>query len=43
MLCANDILRLDPPVSSVPVPGTAGLALAGLVGLCALRRRPAAA
>lgn len=43
MLCANDILRLDPPVSSVPVPGSAGLALAGLVGLCALRRRSAAA
>lgn len=38
MLCGNDILRLDPPVRSVPVPGTAGLALAGLVGL-GLRRR----
>ena len=38
MLCANDILRLDPPVSNVPVPGAAGLTLAGLVGLV-LRRR----
>lgn len=42
MLCANDILRLDPPVSSVPVPGTAGLALAGFAGLGLLRRRAAA-
>lgn len=38
MLCGNDILRLDPPVRSVPVPGTAGLALVGLAGL-GLRRR----
>ncbi|MGE0810931.1 MAG: hypothetical protein AB7N69_10030 [Immundisolibacter sp.] len=38
MLCGNDILRLDPPVSSVPVPGTAGLALVGMLGL-GLRRR----
>jgi hypothetical protein len=38
MRCGNDILRLDPPVRSVPVPGTTGLALAGLVGL-GLRRR----
>ncbi len=39
MLCANDILRLDPPLRSVPVPGTAGLAMAGLAGLGLLRRR----
>lgn len=37
-LCANDVIRLDPPVSSVPVPGTAGLALVGMLGL-GLRRR----
>lgn len=41
MLCANDILRLDPPIPSVPVPGTAGLAAAGLAGLGLLRRRRA--
>lgn len=43
MLCANDILRLDPPLSSVPVPGSAGLALAGVIGIGMLRRRPVAA